>query len=453
METIVFSYLIKVSISLILLFGIYSLLFRNDTFFKVRRFYLLAIIVFSVSMPLLTLDFLRNTTKSDLIYNLERSSTTRTVETNVLPEILVSIPEQITYNLNYIMLFMVVGTGVLFLKFAIQIIALIRLRIGNRRTDLFGVKIIRISGDLSPFSFFGWIFINPAIYDEAACRKMVRHEAVHSRQMHSFDVVLSEFLSILFWWNPVVWLLKREIKLNLEYLADQGVINRGYDSKEYQYLLLAVSKYSANMQCVNNFNVSQLKKRIVMINSAQSSVLSLFKYILILPLIALLLIGNTVYVFSKEVVTQTAGIIKEAIAPQSEIVNTIEETAGFVANSDNGQELIRVQTVNEPERPFVSVEDPPRFIGGDGELMKYLNMNIKYPFEAVQNGVQGLVVVRFVVSKTGTINQVEVIKSLDPDCDREAVRVVSAMPAWKPGKQNDKDVPVYFTLPVRFKLA
>lgn len=106
----------------------------------------------------------------------------------------------------------------------------------------------------------------------------------------------------------------------------------------------------------------------------------------------------------------------------------------------------------EPEKPFQSVEQPPQFPGGDVELMKYLNGNIKYPAVAAENGIQGQVVLRFVVDKDGNISNIEVLKTLDASCDREAIRVVKSMPRWIPGKQNGRNVPVYFTLPVRFKL-
>lgn len=112
------------------------------------------------------------------------------------------------------------------------------------------------------------------------------------------------------------------------------------------------------------------------------------------------------------------------------------------------------QVVEAPkvEKPFESVEQPPQFQGGDVELMRYLNSNIKYPAVAAENGIQGQVVLRFVVNKEGGISDVEVLKTLDASCDREAIRVVKSMPRWIPGMQNGRNVPVYYTLPVRFKL-
>ncbi|MEN9918936.1 MAG: hypothetical protein RL662_1372 [Bacteroidota bacterium] len=106
----------------------------------------------------------------------------------------------------------------------------------------------------------------------------------------------------------------------------------------------------------------------------------------------------------------------------------------------------------EPEKPFVSVEQMPQFPGGDSELMKFIGSNLKYPTIAAENGIEGRVVIRFVVSSDGTVKDVQVVRALDPSCDKEAVRVVKSMPKWVPGKQNGRNVPVYYTLPVLFKL-
>ncbi len=104
------------------------------------------------------------------------------------------------------------------------------------------------------------------------------------------------------------------------------------------------------------------------------------------------------------------------------------------------------------EKPFVTVEQMPTFPGGEMEMQKYIASNLKYPVVAQESGIQGRVTVRFVVSKTGAIEDVNVIRGIDPSCDKEAVRVVKSMPKWIPGKQNGLNVPVYFTLPIVFRL-
>ncbi len=108
--------------------------------------------------------------------------------------------------------------------------------------------------------------------------------------------------------------------------------------------------------------------------------------------------------------------------------------------------------VAEKEQVFTHVEQMPQFPGGDKAMMEFLGRNIKYPVIAQEQGIQGTVVLRFVVGKSGEVGDVEVLRSLDPSCDKEAIRVVKSMPKWVPGKQNGNPVLVYYTLPVRFKL-
>ena len=164
----------------------------------------------------------------------------------------------------------------------------------------------------------------------------------------------------------------------------------------------------------------------------------------------------------------TAPVIKkdEEVRDDEEIKSQEELTQTKVAISiadvkgndeEHGQDIadfreVIAEPVVEEEKPYEAVEQMPTFPGGETELMKFIRDNLKYPVIAQENGIQGRVILRFVVSKTGTIDNVTVLRSLDPTCDKEAIRVVKSMPKWIPGKQNGNNVPVYFTLPVVFKL-
>ncbi|MEG0950024.1 MAG: TonB family protein [Bacteroidales bacterium] len=122
----------------------------------------------------------------------------------------------------------------------------------------------------------------------------------------------------------------------------------------------------------------------------------------------------------------------------------------------NGVDIAEVKDVGnetqETQKPYQIVEQMPTFPGGEEKLMEYLSKSIKYPAVAMENGIQGRVIIRFVVSPTGEITNAEVLRGVDPSCDKEALRVVNAMPRWIPGKQNGTSVPVYFTLPIVFRL-
>ena len=122
-----------------------------------------------------------------------------------------------------------------------------------------------------------------------------------------------------------------------------------------------------------------------------------------------------------------------------------------IAESKKGDSEIGVIRVEE-EKPYDAVEQMPTFPGGEAELIKFIRDNLRYPLTAKKEGIQGRVILRFVVTKTGAIDNITVLRSLDPACDEEAIRLIKSMPRWIPGKQNGNAVPVYYTLPVVFKL-
>ena len=416
MENLIISYTVKASLAMILLYGLYVLCFRNDTFNKTKRFYLLFIVLFSLVYPFCKLNIA--TAGNIAIYEA------------ILPQIEVTdnlpVANDQTFALgmnNLLLLFFFSGIVVLFVRLFIQLLGIIKLRLINYSQTSLNYRIISLDKTITPFSFFNWIFIPTNGFKQEDVDVMMAHEEEHADQFHSFDILLSELFCILFWWNPIAWLLKREIKINLEYLADKGVLEKGIEAKKYQYLLLQVIKPSATIQIVNNFNVSQLKKRITMINKKRTSGILSFKYLLAFPIIALMLIGNAQNTFSQQ---------KEKV-----------EIASLTENPTTSEDQLP---------PFVMVEQMPQFSGGESAMMQYIGTNLKYPESAAKENIEGRVVLRFVVTKTGDIKDVSVIRSLDSRCDEEAMRVVRAMPKWTPGKQGGKDVDVYYTLPVLYKL-
>jgi TonB family protein len=276
-------------------------------------------------------------------------------------------------------------------------------------------RIVKMKNNLlSPFSFFNWIFINAENNDAHRLKEIIAHEQIHAGQYHSVDNLAAELLCAFFWWNPFAWLIKKEIKINLEYLADKGVLNLGYDSKEYQYILLQVSNESAGIQLINNFNVSQLKKRITMMNKKKSPISASLKYLLIVPVGITLLLGNAVQ-----------------------------------ASPD----LIKSATEELFDKPQDQVDQLPSFPGGIDEMNKFIRDNLRYPVIAQEAGTEGRILVSFIVKSTGKISNISIIEKADPALDKEAVRVIKQMPDWIPAKLNGKNVDASYAIPIIFKLS
>ncbi len=407
------TYLIKANVVLVVLFGFYQLISAGDTFFKWRRVSLLTIYVLSLLLPTIDLSVLVNET-SPLGNILPRMAYN-------LPEVTVQ-PTHDTFDWQRLAVWLYAGVALaLLLRVFWQVVVVCRLAQRSERATLHGTAVCLLTGDYSPFSFFRWIFVNPVNKTPSQVKQILTHEQTHVAQWHSVDALLSQLFVAAFWFNPVAWLMRLQVRNNLEYLADRSVISGGTDKKAYQYHLLAVA-YRTNVATItNNFNVLPLKKRIKMMNKQTSNPLARFKYLLFVPLaIALLAMNST---------TIRANV-------QKKVVKTTKATKKTSAN----------------DKVYEVCEQMPTFPGGDAALMKYLSENVKYPALAIKAQEQGRVVVSFTVEKDGAISDVKVARSVTPSLDAEAVRVVKAMPKWTPGKQGGQLVRVRYNVPVSFKL-
>lgn len=425
MDNTIIIYLIKASLALILFYGVYMLFLRKDTFFTIRRFYFLFAVFFSLVFPLISIEIempAANEAQMQIpVYWLSEIDT-----------VTVSPKEETSLSMT---VYFLIGLSVISIlyacRFIVQMFSLLNVRMKSESEKTGSCRIIKLEDkETSSFSFFHWIFVAPELYSTSEQDEIVVHEQVHARQYHSVDVLIFEILCICFWWNPFVWLLKREMKINLEYLADQGVLEAGFDQKEYQYILLRASNKGTGIPLINNFNVSQLKKRITMMNKQETFIGKASKYLLVIPVGLALLLGN-------------------AVQASPDLIDVISNRTAI--SDDYSQDDLQVP--QKKDGIYVTVEKMPQYPGGESAMQKYIGDNLKYPEDAKKNKKSGRVTVRFVVSKTGAISSATIIRGFDPACDAEALRVVNAMPDWTPGQQGGKAVDVYYTLPIVFRLS
>ena len=419
-------YLLQVNVGLILFYALYKLVCTRDTFFRSRRFILIVSLVLPFILPFIDVrEWLESRDRMIMLTHFDYSA--------VLPEIVVGSEAAETGNRVFVLsewigYLYLAGVVVLLVRLVVQAFSLYRLIVRMPEKEINGVCVKCLNDPSGPFSFFGWIFMNPAAVKEDEISEILTHEMAHVKQHHSVDVLLAEMVSICCWMNPFAWLLKREVRLNLEFLADRKVMEAGFATKSYQYHLLGLA-YNHKYGLSNNFNFSHLKQRIIMMNKKKSNAAGHIKYALfVLPAFALLVAGN------------------------------ISCSQGASEKQDAKEETVALDSVAAPtdsvakDEVFMVAEQMPEFPGGMKELLKFLQDNLKYPENAMKNNVQGRVIVQFVVEKDGTLTEFKVARSVDPDLDAEALRVLQTMPKWKPGMQRGKIVRVKFTVPVSFKL-
>ena len=415
-------YLLKANVGIALFYAFYKLFCQRDTFFQWRRIALLSFLGMSFVYPLLNIQHWVKEQPS--MYELATYYATFMDESeNVSAPVTATI--EIPGILTICYYLYIIGVVVLSLRFLVQLLSILRMRWIGRVTTLNGQRIISLPCYVSPFSFFQWIFIHLPMLDKESQHEILMHEQTHAKQWHSVDVIISEIINIVCWFNPFMWLLKSEIRLNLEYLADNKVVETSIDHKQYQYHLLGLTHISKQTGLYNNFNVSHLKRRIIMMNKKRTRTAGRIKYALFAPLAAALLLVSNI-----EAVARTV----EKVMDASEATNTVPQ--------DKPKE----------DQIFLICEVPPQYPGGVGECMKFLGSNIKYPAEAVAKKLEGRVIVQMIIEKDGSITNTKVVRSVNPLLDQEAMRVIGMMPKWNPGKQRGQAVRVQYTLPVMFSL-
>lgn len=444
------AYFLKVNVAIALFYAFYRLFFYKDTFFGWRRMALLCFFVLSAAVPLLNIQTWI-VAQEPMVAIADLYANTVLPEFTIAPEIGINWTSTM---LNSISILYWGGVGILFIHFLSQLIGIIRLSCQYRTLKIGNINVHLLPNAQGPFSFFQWIFINPSIHNEQELDEILTHEFTHASQWHSLDIIVSEIACILCWFNPFAWLMKREIRTNLEYMADASVLANGYDSKAYQYHLLGLSHHKAAATIYNNFNVLPLKKRIKMMNKKRTREIGRTKYLMFLPLAALLMIISNIEAVArttKEIALEVIEAVDTPIAKSTVTTETLDiQSAELSLTITNPKDTI----IPTPEDVvFEVVEVMPEFPnGGMPGLMKYLGKNVKYPIEAHANNIEGRVVVHFIVNKDGSISNVGLTRSVDPLLDKEAIRVISSMPKWKPGMQRGKAIRVKYTVPVMFRL-
>ncbi|GAB3030357.1 TonB family protein [Spirosoma pulveris] len=411
-------YLLTASLYLLLFYSCYALLLRRNTFFGMNRAYLLISVGLSLLLPLVELP----TGTGDSL----------PVGTITLPTLIIGSPQPQSDTLTASQwLWLLYGLGVLIMlvRMSIHLGSLVRLiRRGTAiRTPAYTL-IILPTNETPSFSFGRYLVLNKT---DAATQPeaLMRHEEAHIRQRHTADVLLLEVAQAFFWFNPVLWLYKRSLQEIHEFLADQAAVrqiaapstsdNRLSAPPTYAQQLVAYALDVPMTALTTPFvSKSTLKQRIVMLQKPQTHRRALLGYVIALPLAALL----TMCTQSEQ--DQTA-------------LTTAEASARKAAKVEG--------------EIFTVVEQQPEFPGGMPGLTAYIEKNLKYPEAAEKANVHGRVFVSFVVTKTGEISDVQILKGIGYGTDAEAVRVVKNMPNWKPARHNGELVNVKYNLPINFQ--
>ena len=416
---------------------LFVLLFNKEASFRQNRLFLLLGVLLGLVIPFIDISVPESS-------GIEIFAELKTIDIfgNNLQQMEVTSSfswKNILYTLYFI------GVIIFLLRFLYQLFRVFRFKKNAEILASRGVKLVYTGKRHSVFSFLNSIFIDDKSKHSSDLDIIINHERVHVAQMHSIDLLLFELLAIVQWFNPIVWLYRKSIKQNHEFLADKGSLDKGFSMEKYQEVLL--QNYSfLSFGLANSFNHSLTFKRLIMMKKNNSNKKSVVKLIVLLPLLL-----ASVYFISCSKDNQS---IKESNTENlSRDLKSVNEELEEEFKSDSKEVVVVTNRQIEPgEKVFDMVEVAPEFPGGELELRKFIAINVKYPSQAKKKGIQGKVYVKFVVDKTGAVSNVEVVRSVDPLLDAEAVRVLSSLPDWTPGENEGKPVNVHFTVPINFQL-
>jgi len=315
-----FIFLFKVNIALVLFCLGYYVVLRHLTFYTLNRIYLVIAILFSTLYPNINLTN----------FALRHQQLTEPVQTVILnwkapAENFVKPLYQPNYW-QWVEIIFWAGVLLFAVRMLMQLLSLYRLYRQSRPGQIDEHTVRLLKDDIGPFSFWRSIYINPTKLSPSELKNVLEHEQVHVSQWHTLDLLLAELSTIFYWFNPGVWLMKKAVRENIEFITDRKILQKGTDSREYQYSLVSVSLATMPNTIVNHFNISTIKKRIIMMNAKRSSGYKLTRYLFLVPAVVALLL---VFSLSK------AEISKNSIHTIKSIATAITSVAIVDNNKPN----------------------------------------------------------------------------------------------------------------------
>ena len=314
--------------------------------------------------------------------------------------------------IDFLTIFYLVGVAISLLIFIRNFIGIVKITGLNK---LFKSNVIVSESVKTSSSFFRTVFLQPSVQKED--RNLIeQHEFVHTQELHSLDILLTQFAKALCWFNPVIYLLENQLKATHEFRADEVVAERT-DSTHYSYLLISQSVGVDSNVLMHPFSQKNLlKQRINMLNNKPRLIM---KYLFIVP----------------------------ALAAALFIVSCTRDNPAHSSAAVNANQALKVQNQNE-----ITPDVKPIFAKGEQSLVDFMSAEIKYPKACEAENIEGTVVVNFIVDKQGIAGNFKVLKSPDERLSMAALDVMAKMPEWTPAQLEGKPVNMELTLPIKYAL-
>lgn len=417
----ILSYLLKVSIGVTIVWLLWQAFMRRENNFALSRLFILLGVALSVILPAIAPEI--SITSNSII------STQQEFYMVKLKEITVTAQNN-GANIPWFLL----GYGAISLFFAFRfnrrLASIVALYSKANKQRNGSWVIVNHQRDIPPFSFLNLCFINKKNIPNSSIQDVLDHEKAHFSKLHSLDIILFEILSVFQWFNPLFWQLKKRLIEVHEFQADEGVLRKRVDLYAYQESIVSLAFNGIALPIGNCFNKSLTLKRLAMMNLNEKRKGAVIRFSL-----SLMILGSLLFTIACEKAPETSELEEVVVTAKSEGATEVQESPvdGEV---------------------FVVVEKMPKFDGGDAnEFRKFIAQNVVYPKVAAEQGIQGRVFVQFIITKTGNVSNVKVIRGVATSLDQAAVDVVKLSDGyWTPGYQRGEAVNVSYTFPIIFAL-
>ncbi len=407
-------YIGRSSLYLALFYAFFLLVMRRTTFFRLNRILLLAGTLVCFLLPLLRL----RTVEVPLLMVGPLTEAASEPALTAGPSAVSPVP--------YLELLYILGFLAVLAWTAVAMVRMYRtIRKGATTRLEDGTKLVLTEADVPSFSWGRTIVMSRK--DAETNPVILQHEKAHIQKKHTQDILLFTVVTLVQWFNPLVWITLSELKLLHEYEADDAVLNHGIDATQYQLLLVRKAVGDKRFTLANGFQHAKLKNRIDMMLKSPSSGWKRLSWLAILPFLA-----GTMFLCNPVRAKVVSADLPEAALSETAPAALPDTTKGL---------------------PYSQVEVKPTFNGDEAgaAFSKWVNENLKYPQAAKDAEVQGRVVAQFVVGSDGKVGDVKILRGVHPDLDAEVVRVISSSPDWTPGYVKGEPVKVTYTFPVVFK--
>lgn len=433
--------LFKASVILIVLLAFYKLVLERENFFASNRIYLLACLIFSIALPFITLPKLINNqgyltqmldirfaenqeldTKDNIVdmplevekvtaqssvNSIEKAIENKTELSSSKIESSLNTPLQsdASNSMNWILILYLFGTIVLSFNLFAQIISLlIKAWKAKDKIEDESYVIINLKGEVEPCSFFHYIFINPTLYDYDTYEQILTHEKIHVDKRHTMDLIFSELAVIVFWFNPFVWLLRKEIEKNIEYQTDALLLDADEEIKEsYQLNLVDIACRTRPLAITTNYNQSLIKQRILKMNGKRSHKFNYWKYAFVLPLLFVLVLG-----LNKPTEIAASG----PVIPEMSMTNLEQDEFEDTLSADDES----LKSVQEQSSLVDSSDEIPSEKTIVSKKTKIGSLPIVSLPKAVVNNLADCKEFEDAVARGDLVRVKQILKTLDPDC-------------------------------------